>query len=136
MTPKTNREKAAYIMAEPGFNIVTQVDQQAQFILRAALYLEILLSDQAHALLHEMYLQALSRAEGDECPKKGPEDEENDRTGQYLADGGNICPYCQSNDLDSGRIEADSTGAWTTVTCNNCLKTWDDVYTLTGVNWQ
>ena len=47
----------------------------------------------------------------------------------------NICPFCESNDLDCGRMEADSEIARQNVICNNCLAEWTDEYSLRGVTF-
>lgn len=44
-----------------------------------------------------------------------------------------FCPFCESDDLDSGRMETDSHGAWRDVSCNDCERSWQDQYTLTNV---
>jgi hypothetical protein len=50
----------------------------------------------------------------------------------YVNDGGNFCPHCQSNDIEAEHFEVDSGHAWQPVSCNNCGSTWNDVYVLTG----
>ena len=52
---------------------------------------------------------------------------------KYMERGGNICPYCSSEDIDGERIEADGNIAWTQVNCNNCGSIWRDLYNLIGV---
>ena len=48
--------------------------------------------------------------------------------------GGNICPYCNSRDIEGdGPVETDSDIAWTYVDCNNCGSRWRDLYKLIGV---
>lgn len=52
---------------------------------------------------------------------------------QYLAKGGNQCPFCESMDIQStGKPEFDSDYAARTVKCNDCKKEWNDIYRLTG----
>ena len=45
----------------------------------------------------------------------------------------NKCPYCGSNDISSGHLEADYNMAWSTVICDSCGKEWRDLYTLTDI---
>lgn len=52
----------------------------------------------------------------------------------YLESGGNACPFCGSDDVESsGQIQADSNIAWQQVDCLACDESWEDIYTLTGV---
>jgi transposase-like protein len=46
----------------------------------------------------------------------------------------NHCPYCGSNDIEANAPEVDGPHAWADVTCNDCGKEWQDVYTLTHVD--
>ena len=55
------------------------------------------------------------------------------RKKKYLAECGNTCPYCGSNDLDCSRFHFDSACAWQNITCADCGKEWRDVYTLVDV---
>jgi DNA-directed RNA polymerase subunit RPC12/RpoP len=55
------------------------------------------------------------------------------RKKQYMDNGGNICPYCGSNDLDCSRFHSDNACAWQNITCSDCKKEWRDVYTLTDI---
>lgn len=52
---------------------------------------------------------------------------------EYLEDVGNICPFCQSNDLQCSRIEVDSGGAGQDIECGGCGATWTDLYTLSDI---
>jgi len=52
---------------------------------------------------------------------------------KYLESGGNICPYCGSDDLNTGNVQTDSGIAWQDVECDGCGSEWRDLYTLTGV---
>lgn len=53
--------------------------------------------------------------------------------GQYISNGGNICPYCNSSDLRGGKLNADSDSAWRSVRCNTCGKEWSDIYKLVDI---
>lgn len=50
----------------------------------------------------------------------------------YLKNPGK-CPFCQSRDIDGGFVEIDGKSAWQKVSCNNCEKEWNDIYTLSDV---
>lgn len=43
------------------------------------------------------------------------------------------CPYCGSGDIIGGHIEVDSAEAWQTIECEDCLRSWNDIYTLTNI---
>lgn len=43
------------------------------------------------------------------------------------------CPYCDSEDIESGALDADGAVATAEVECNNCHKSWTDVYRLVDV---
>jgi hypothetical protein len=52
---------------------------------------------------------------------------------EYLADWGNLCPNCESNNVESvDSMEYDCGSAWQSVGCNDCKSTWTDVYQLSG----
>lgn len=51
----------------------------------------------------------------------------------YMAKNGTVCPECQSKKLDAGQIEVDGKTAWCPVECLDCGSTWEDVYTLSGI---
>jgi hypothetical protein len=53
---------------------------------------------------------------------------------KYLKERGSTCPYCGSQDIDAGKLEADGDYAWCITTCNTCHKSWEDIFTLTDVN--
>lgn len=52
-------------------------------------------------------------------------------TEQYVETGGTRCPFCGSQSIEGDSFEVDAGGAAQEVGCNNCDKTWTDVYTLT-----
>lgn len=51
----------------------------------------------------------------------------------YLTDGGNRCPHCDSGDLNGGPVEIDGNIAWQEVTCIDCDEAWIDLYKLFNV---
>lgn len=53
---------------------------------------------------------------------------------KYLEEGGCTCPFCDDGDLEGGPVQLDAGIAWQTMKCHNCNKSWDDMYTLTGVD--
>lgn len=52
--------------------------------------------------------------------------------GQYVACGGDCCPYCGSKDLDVGKIDMDGPHGTEETTCEGCTATWKSAYSLTG----
>ena len=45
------------------------------------------------------------------------------------------CPNCgQDEELEGGKIQADSNYAWQEIECPACGFSWQDVYTLTGID--
>ena len=52
---------------------------------------------------------------------------------KYIANAGNTCPYCGSNDMDCSKFHSDSANAWQNIACGVCGKEWRDVYTLVDV---
>lgn len=52
---------------------------------------------------------------------------------EYAEQGGNVCPYCRSKDVESQeRVQVDSYGGTQRVGCEDCGRRWYDTYTLTG----
>ena len=43
------------------------------------------------------------------------------------------CPYCHSEDLSGGNLEADGKVASEEVRCAMCGRTWTCIYTITGI---
>lgn len=52
---------------------------------------------------------------------------------KYLRTEGLLCPVCNSNDLETGSKNYDTRYHWQSIECQGCGATWDDVYTLTGM---
>jgi transcription elongation factor Elf1 len=44
------------------------------------------------------------------------------------------CPFCKSEDISAGRIQAESMGATSECECESCGENWIDEYALTGVS--
>lgn len=52
---------------------------------------------------------------------------------QYVADCGNKCPCCGSDNLEGDSFEAGSSEVWQNICCLGCGAVWQDVYRLTGI---
>ncbi len=52
----------------------------------------------------------------------------------YIDCGGARCPFCGSDDIEAGRLEADADSAWGPVTCTACGREWQDVYFLGAID--
>lgn len=53
--------------------------------------------------------------------------------GEYIDNGGNCCPHCDSEDVDGRQpFESDIGVAWQKMQCNTCGAIWDDDYNLVG----
>jgi hypothetical protein len=64
------------------------------------------------------------------------EDEEDGLTEQQRTDylnNSSECPFCHSDNIEADHIEADGESAFGEVSCLDCGKRWNDVYTLTDV---
>tara|TARA_Y100000034_G_C6646851_1_gene282998 strand:- start:303 stop:512 length:210 start_codon:yes stop_codon:yes gene_type:complete len=51
----------------------------------------------------------------------------------YLDKKGCVCPFCGSENIEAGPLEADGMVAWSSVGCDDCEKTWQDEYNLVNV---
>jgi hypothetical protein len=52
---------------------------------------------------------------------------------QYVAHQGNQCPFCRSTNIESrGNAQFDADGATREAGCDDCGKSWLDVYRLVG----
>lgn len=52
---------------------------------------------------------------------------------QYIREGGVRCPYCASEDIEGTSFESDLDFSSQKITCNNCGKRWEDIYTLIDI---
>lgn len=52
----------------------------------------------------------------------------------YLKYRGARCPYCRSTDMVGGDHNSDDNWHSTSIECNSCGATWDDVHTLSHIN--
>ena len=50
----------------------------------------------------------------------------------YLLEGGNLCPFCGSTNIEAGKTTSYDDNA-REVTCLDCNKEWEDICTLTDV---
>lgn len=51
---------------------------------------------------------------------------------EYVEKGGCTCPFCGSDDIEGGPFNADAGYATQEVSCNECDRSWEDQYKLTG----
>jgi formate dehydrogenase maturation protein FdhE len=49
---------------------------------------------------------------------------------EYLARGGNQCPYCGSPHIEAGVMDAEGTDVYCEVSCHTCERSWTDFYSL------
>jgi transcription elongation factor Elf1 len=56
-----------------------------------------------------------------------------ERKEQYLKSMGIYCPFCGSDDISAGPLDADYGQAWSNVECQNCKRVWKDIYTLSDI---
>jgi hypothetical protein len=52
----------------------------------------------------------------------------------YVNSGGARCPFCGSEDIEAGHVEAGADSAWGPVTCTACDGEWQDVYFLGAID--
>ncbi len=52
----------------------------------------------------------------------------------YIQCEGERCPYCGSDELESGPLEADGGSAWAPVECGRCGQEWRDVFFLGAID--
>ncbi len=51
---------------------------------------------------------------------------------EYIKEGGNVCPVCESKDIEAAKVKADSATAWAGIQCQDCGIEWREFYSLTG----
>ena len=52
---------------------------------------------------------------------------------KYVANHGQNCPACESNDLRGGLVGINFNTAVRTITCGDCHSTWDNIYVLSSL---
>lgn len=52
---------------------------------------------------------------------------------RYIDGGGTACPFCDSDDIEAGPLEADGRSASGLVECHACGECWREVFTLSAV---
>jgi len=60
-----------------------------------------------------------------------PEEHEKKQT-DYFASGANVCPHCSSHEITGGQFDADGLQAWRKVSCDDCGKTWTELFDMVG----
>jgi hypothetical protein len=73
-----------------------------------------------HALRYPIVFEESSREEGAMSDM------------EYVEKGGCTCPFCGSDDIEGGSFNADAGYATQETSCNECDRSWEDQYTLTG----
>lgn len=56
-----------------------------------------------------------------------------EQTEKYIGTHGVRCPYCRSDNIESGSLDADGVEASALVKCFDCKRQWWDIWTLTSV---
>jgi DNA uptake protein ComE-like DNA-binding protein len=51
---------------------------------------------------------------------------------EYIEQGGTVCPFCKSQDIEGQEVNINAGSAWQEVSCNQCSQEWQDIYTLNG----
>jgi hypothetical protein len=46
----------------------------------------------------------------------------------------NTCPFCRSENISAGHMEAADTEAWRDVQCNDCHMHWTETFDLTRID--
>jgi predicted Zn finger-like uncharacterized protein len=55
--------------------------------------------------------------------------------GEYIESSGTQCPVCKSESIvGRDQVEVNSGAAWQSVKCMDCGATWQDVYSLVGID--
>lgn len=72
----------------------------------------------------------------EECRQKAgpnPELEWEKKKEAYIKSSYCKCPYCESENIEGAMVEVDSGSAYQPISCNDCHKTWEDVYNFVNV---
>ncbi|MEK6832779.1 MAG: hypothetical protein AABY32_01915 [Nanoarchaeota archaeon] len=56
------------------------------------------------------------------------------REKEYLESGGNICPFCNSEDITAGPVEFNSIQGFRDCECKTCKEAWQEHYSLSGIS--
>jgi transposase-like protein len=56
-----------------------------------------------------------------------------EKRADYIHHEYNHCPYCHSDNLDSGNRNGDGNTMAVAIHCDSCGRDWTDIYTLTGI---
>lgn len=67
-------------------------------------------------------------AEGEGCRANLPPFKQ-----KYFESHCGVCPFCESKDITSGPVEADSMVGWAEVECTRCGYTWQDVWRVIDI---
>jgi len=51
----------------------------------------------------------------------------------YVAHGGNVCPFCGSRDLDADQPECHGDEGYANCQCSSCKTRWTDKWVLAGI---
>jgi len=52
---------------------------------------------------------------------------------KYIESGYSECPYCREEDIQGSMVEIDGRSAFQEMSCLNCHKNWNDIYTLVNI---
>lgn len=52
---------------------------------------------------------------------------------KYMINNGNICPFCESEEISADHADFDDCWVWRKVECNQCKKQWVDIYKLVDI---
>ena len=53
---------------------------------------------------------------------------------RYLDSHGDSCPFCRSQEIHSGPLDADGSRAYADCKCHKCGRYWTDEWRLTGID--
>lgn len=52
---------------------------------------------------------------------------------EYISRGGSVCPFCESENISSGKVDFNYINAYRGVKCNKCGKEWEEVFEMVGI---